>query len=450
MRGTDAPVNSENYIPALHCSGGVRLLGKVRQVIGLVVEVSGIRPFIGEICRIQTVTGDTVEAEVVGFKEKSALLMPLGALRGISPGSPVQPTGARFTVRVSDGLLGGVLDGVGRPLDGSSPAAAPGEGAAYAVDNSPPNPLDRRPITAILPTGVKALDSLLTCGEGQRVGIFSGSGVGKSTLLGMIARHSTADVNVIALIGERGREVGDFIARDLGPEGLKRSVVVASTSDRPALERVTGALVAMTVAEYFRDRGKRVVFMMDSVTRFCMAQREIGLTVGEPPSSKGYTPSVFALLARFLERSGTSRHGSITGFFTVLVDGDDFSEPITDAVRSILDGHIILTRKLAVQNHFPALDVLHSNSRLMPHLVDPPHSEAAAEVRRLLAAYAEAEDLISIGAYQRGSRELVDRAVARRDAIMQFLRQKPEERFRWAETAALLQEIAGPAAVIPA
>ncbi len=269
-------------------------------------------------------------------------------------------------------------------------------------------------------------------------------------MLGMIARHSTADVNVIALIGERGREVGDFIARGLGPAGLRRSVVLASTSDRPALERVMGAKVAITVAEYFRDRGQKVVFMMDSVTRFCMAQREIGLAVGEPPSTKGYTPSVFALLAQFLERSGHSGEGSITGFYTVLVDGDDFTEPITDAVRSILDGHVILTRKLASQNHYPALDVLHSNSRLMPHLVDPAHGEAAAEMRRLLAAYAETEDLINIGAYRQGSREIVDRAIARREGILAFLRQGPEERFDWDETLAWLKKASGTTANLPA
>ncbi len=449
MDGTEGLVSSARYISTLEPPGGVRLSGRVRQVIGLALEASGIQPFIGELCRVKTAAGLIVEAEVVGFREKTALLMPLGELRGIAPGCPIQPTGAGFTVPVSEKLLGRVLDGLGRPLDGKELSSS-AEAKERPVDNSPPNPMQRRPITAVLPTGIKALDGLLTCGQGQRIGIFSGSGVGKSTLLGMIARHSTADVNVIALIGERGREVGDFITRGVGPAGLHRSVIVVSTSDRPALERVTGAKVAITIAEYFRDRGQNVIFMMDSVTRFCMAQREVGLAVGEPPSTRGYTPSVFALLARFLERSGCSSDGSITGFYTVLVDGDDFTEPITDAVRSILDGHVILTRKLAAQNHFPALDILHSNSRLMPYLIDPEHAGAAAEIRKLLAVYSEAEDLISIGAYQRGSQETVDRAIARRKDILSFLRQNPDECFDWDDTLARLKETAGVTTGAPA
>jgi flagellum-specific ATP synthase len=311
------------------------------------------------------------------------------------------------------------------------------------VNNCPPNPMERRPIDSILQTGVKAIDGLMTCGEGQRVGIFSGSGVGKSTLLGMIARHAASDVNVIALIGERGREVGDFLIRDLGEEGLKRSVVVVSTSDRPALERVMGAMVAVTIAEYYRDLGARVIFMMDSVTRLCMAQREIGLAVGEPPSAKGYTPSVFALIARFLERSGTSKRGSITGFYNVLVDGDDFTEPITDAVRSVLDGHIVLSRKMASQNHFPAADILNSNSRLMLNLIKARHRELAAEARKLLSTYESMEDLINIGAYMPGSQPEIDRSIHKRPELLKFLRQEPEESFTLEETLSQLDRVTG-------
>lgn len=441
MASINLNVDHQKYLTTLTAFRGGRLTGKVRQVIGLVMEVSGIRPFIGEICVVKTAEGGNVAAEVVGFRDHCTLLMPLGDIRGISPGCPVQPTGSSFTIRVGEALLGKVLDGLGCLLDSGRPVFLPGEGVEYSVDNRPPNPLERRPIVAPLFTGVKAIDALLTCGEGQRVGIFSGSGVGKSTLLGMIARYSEADVNVIALIGERGREVGDFIHRELGEKGLRRSVVVVSTSDRPALERIKGALVAVSIAEYFREQGKRVIFMMDSVTRFCMAQREIGLSIGEPPSTKGYTPSVFALLSHFLERSGTSKRGSITGFFNVLVDGDDFTEPITDAVRSILDGHIVLSRKLASQNHYPAVDILHSDSRLMPYLVEGEHSNAAAQMRRLISIYEGMEDLINIGAYTLGSQPEVDRSVKKRPAILDFLRQKPGEHFPGEETLALLKQV---------
>jgi FliI/YscN family ATPase len=428
------------YLSTLTSLSGGRVLGKVRQVIGLVIEVSGIRPFIGEICNIRSTTGETFIAEVVGFREKCSLLMPLGNLQGIAPGCIVEPTGKNFSVRVGDGLKGLVLDGLGNLLENGLSALGENEGMEYPVNNTPPNPLERRPIESVLSTGVKVIDSLMTCGEGQRVGIFSGSGVGKSTMLGMIARHSDSDVNVIALIGERGREVGDFIKRDLGEEGLKRSVVVVSTSDRPALERVMGALVAITIAEYFRDLGAKVIFMMDSVTRFCMAQREIGLAVGEPPSAKGYTPSVFALIARFLERSGTSRDGSITGFYNVLVDGDDFNEPITDAVRSVLDGHIVLSRKLASQNHFPAADVLNSNSRLMLNLIDDRHRELAAEARKLLSTYESMEDLINIGAYVPGSQPEIDRSIQRRPELLKFLRQEPEESYSLNDALSALEK----------
>ncbi len=438
---TGTKTSNGKYLSTLTALPGGRVMGKVRQVIGLVIEVSGIRPFIGEICYIRSTNGSAFIAEVVGFREKCCLLMPLGDLQGIAPGCVVEPTGKSFSLRVDELLKGKVLDGLGNLLDSGLPPLGPDDGEEYPVNNDPPNPMERRPIDSILSTGVKVIDGLMTCGEGQRVGIFSGSGVGKSTMLGMIARHSASDVNVIALIGERGREVGDFIRNDLGEEGLKRSVVVVSTSDRPALERVMGAMVAVTIAEYFRDCGAKVIFMMDSVTRLCMAQREIGLAVGEPPSTKGYTPSVFALIARYLERSGTSKRGSITGFYNVLVDGDDFTEPITDAVRSVLDGHIVLSRKLASQNHFPAADVLNSNSRLMLNLISPGHRDLAAEARKLLSTYESMEDLINIGAYAAGSQPDIDRAIQKRPELLKFLRQQPEENFALGETLAQMEKV---------
>ena len=439
MAGTKA--ESNRYLAGLTALPGGSLKGKVRQVIGLVIEVSGIRPFIGEVCNICATDGSTFIAEVVGFREKCSLLMPLGDLKGIAPGCVVEPTGKSFSLRVGSALQGKVLNGLGQDLATGKALLAPDEGEECSVNNPPPNPMLRRAIDSVLPTGVKAIDAMMTCGEGQRLGIFSGSGVGKSTMLGMIARHSASDINVIALIGERGREVGDFIQRDLGEEGLKRSIVIVSTSDRPALERVMGSMVAITIAEYFRDLGKKVIFMMDSVTRLCMAQREIGLAVGEPPSTKGYTPSVFALIARYLERSGTSDRGSITGFYNVLVDGDDFNEPIADAVRSVLDGHIVLSRKIASQNHFPAADVLSSNSRLMLNLIDERHREAAGEARKLLATYEKMEDLINIGAYVSGTQPEIDRAIKKRPELMKFLRQEPEEHHTIEDTIAQLSSI---------
>lgn len=403
----------------------LRSTGKVSKVIGLTVEVKGITAGVGEVCDIY-VPGEKepVSAEVVGFKEDSSLLMPLGELRGICPGCLVVPRGKSLTVRVGDALLGRVLDGLGRPIDGRR-LNVWGE---YAVNNSPPDPLARKRIKNILTTGIRAIDALLTCGQGQRIGIFSGSGVGKSTLLGMIARYCSADLNVIALIGERGREVLDFIENDLGPEGLARSVVIAATSDQPALIRINGALVATTIAEYFRDRGKNVLLFMDSVTRFAMSQREIGLAIGEPPTTRGYTPSVFSLLPRVLERSGTSKSGSITAFYTVLVEADDMNEPVADTVRGILDGHIVLSRELAARNHYPAIDVLHSVSRLMPDLVPEEHNRAAARLRHLLATYKQAEDLINVGAYSRGSNPEIDAAIKYNDRINGFLRQGVNEK----------------------
>ncbi|MGB9885484.1 MAG: flagellar protein export ATPase FliI [Moorellales bacterium] len=411
--------------------------GRVTRVIGLTVEVAGLELPVGELCLVGAAEAPVV-AEVVGFREGVAILLPLGELGGIAPGQKVVPTGRSHVIGVGRQLLGRVLDGLGRPLDGRP---LPPPEAWYPVKGSVPNPLSRRRITEALPTGVRAIDGLLTLGRGQRMGIFAGSGVGKSTLLGMIARHSRAEVNVIALIGERGREVLDFLERDLGPEGRGRSVVVVATSDQPALVRVKGALVATAIAEYFRDRGAQVMLMMDSLTRLAMAQREVGLAVGEPPTARGYTPSVFALLPQLLERAGQTSQGSITGLYTVLVDGDDFNEPISDAARAILDGHIVLSRRLAARNHFPAIEVSASVSRLMSEVVSARHREAAGQLRDLLAAYEQVEDLIHIGAYQKGTNPRVDRAVERYDRIMAFLRQKLEEYSPLEQTLAGLEAL---------
>jgi len=383
--------------------------GRVTQVIGLIIEAQGPAVNLGELCYIHSKEGgQPLKAEVVGFKDDRILLMPLGEMRGIGPGCEVVASGHSLTVHVGEQLLGKVLDGLGNSLDGSSSFSLMNE---YPVNSMPPNPLTRKRINEYLEVGVKAIDGILTCGKGQRIGIMAGSGVGKSTLLGMIARNTKADINVIALIGERGREVRDFIERDLGEEGLKRSVVVVATSDQPALIRVKGAMVATAVAEYFRDQGKDVMLMMDSVTRFAMAQREIGLAIGEPPTTRGYTPSVFAILPKLLERSGTSEKGTITALYTVLVEGDDMNEPVTDAVRGILDGHIVLSRQLASQNHYPAIDILSSVSRVMIEIVDKEHREAASSLRNILATYKEAEDLVNIGAYVAGSNPRIDYAL---------------------------------------
>lgn len=442
-------VNYAKFYQEINRFPALSIKGRVKQVVGLVMQVSGIRPSVGEVCLVEVSENrEPLLAEVVGFREEGALLMPLGDLRGVGPGCRVKATGHPFYVKVGPWLLGKVIDGLGNLIGDTTYAEKEEkkeekreETQGLLVDNLPPNPLERKPIDRVMVTGVRAIDTLLTCGQGQRIGIFSGSGVGKSTLMGMIARYSEADVSVIALVGERGREVGDFLSNSLGTEGLKRSVVVVSTSDRPALERVKAALVATTVAEYFRDRGLKVILMMDSVTRFAMALREIGLAIGEPPATKGYTPSVFAALPRLLERSGTARRGSITGFYTVLVDGDDFNEPIADAVRGILDGHIVLSRELAAQNHFPAIDILGSISRLMPYLIDESHKEKAALIRDLLAAYKEAEDLINIGAYVKGSNPRVDQAIAYRDKLNAFLRQDMSESVSWRQSMEALEQL---------
>lgn len=393
--------------------------GTVKKVIGLTIEVEGIRAFVGEVCTIYNEKNEPITCEAVGFKEDNVILMPLGELNGIAPGCRVVAEGKPLSIGCSDDLLGKILDGLGKPLTNEELIG----GIPYQLDNDPPDPLRRRRIKDILPTGVRAIDGFLTIGEGQRVGIFAGSGVGKSTTLGMIAKYAEADVNVICLIGERGREVLDFIERDLGEEGLKKSVVVCATSDRPALVRIKGAFTATAIAEYFRDQGKKVILMMDSVTRFAMSQREVGLAIGEPPATKGYTPSVFAMLPRLLERSGMSDKGSITAFYTVLVDGDDFNEPIADAVRGILDGHIVLSRALAAKNHYPAIDILSSISRLMNEIADDAHKNTASLARDLLATYKDSEDLINIGAYVKGSSKKVDMAINYNDTINKFLKQ---------------------------
>ncbi|GIV59771.1 FliI/YscN family ATPase [Rhodocaloribacter litoris] len=401
--------------------------GKVQTVVGLLVEARDVHAAVGELCYIyegDVRGGRRVAAEVVGVRGRTTVLMPLEQTAGLRAGCLVQRAALPLTVRVGDALLGRVIDGHGRPLDGKGPLALPDE---QPVNAEPPSPLERRMITEPLRTGIRAIDAFLTLGKGQRIGIFAGSGVGKSTLLGMIARRAQADVNVIALIGERGREVQEFIVDNLGAEGLRRSVVVAVTGDQAAMSRVKGASVALAIAEYFRDRGLDVLLMMDSVTRVAMAQREIGLAVGEPPTTRGYTPSVFALLPRLLERAGPGARGTITGIFTVLVDGDDLNEPIGDAVRGILDGHIVLSRRLAHANHFPAIDVLQSVSRVMPRVAPEEAREAAHRARRLLAAYRDAEDLIRIGAYQAGTSPDTDAAIAAHEPLKAFLQQRTSE-----------------------
>jgi flagellum-specific ATP synthase len=412
--------------------------GRVINLIGLIIEATGLEAEVGEVCEVETGRNrDSVPAEVVGFRDSRTLLMPLGEMHGIGPGRAVTPTGRQFRVNVDDELLGRVLDGLGRPLDarGDAPAGSPLSTIAAA-----PDPMERPAIKDRVSLGVRALDALVPCGRGQRLGIFAGSGVGKSSLLGMIARSTSADVNVICLVGERGREVREFIERDLG-SALTRSVVIVATSDQPALVRIKAAFTATTIAEYFRDRGNNVMLMMDSVTRFAMAQREVGLAIGEPPATRGYTPSVFALLPKLLERSGTNRNGSITGLYTVLVDGDDMNEPIADSVRSILDGHIVLSRDLAHANHYPAIDVLSSVSRLIGEVVSPDVRAAGQEVRRMMAAYKEKEDLIAIGAYQHGADPVTDIAIAKRDPINAFLRQRVDEPSTAEEADALLMQL---------
>ncbi len=414
-----------------------RTSGRVTQVLGLTIQAIGLDCQIGEVCEINTSESEPIMAEVVGFQEERVLLMPLGDMQGIQPGSAVYPASKAFRAPVGMPLLGRVLDGLGEPID-SGPSLESVENAA--TNSNPPPPLSRPPISEPLVTGVRVIDGMLTCGKGQRMGIFAGSGVGKSTLMGTIARSSRSDVSVIALVGERGREVREFLERDLGEDGLARSVVVVSTSDQPALVRLKAAFVAMTIAEHFRDSGMDVTFLMDSVTRFAMAQREVGLAIGEPPASKGYTPSVFALLPRLLERAGASSKGTITGFFTVLVEGDDFNEPICDATRGILDGHIILSRTLASRNHYPAIDVLNSVSRVMPAVTSREHVQLAARARKHLATYEKARDLVNIGAYVSGSDTEIDEALRVLPALNSFLQQDTKDVTPFESTLSLLEQ----------
>jgi FliI/YscN family ATPase len=414
-------------------------LGRTTRVVGLVVEATGMDVALGELCRVRSTRGDhTVLTEVVGFHERGVLLMPLGSLEGVHPGSVVEPLGRTLGVDVGPGLLGRVLNALGQPIDAKGRLSGL---RRVPMQNNPPNPLERASIGERLATGVRSIDGLLTVGRGQRVGIFSGSGVGKSTLLGMIARSASADVNVIALLGERGREVRDFIENSLGHEGLARSVVIVATGDEAALLRARGAQLATSIAEYYRDQGKHVLLMVDSITRVAMAWREIGLAVGEPPTTKGYPPSVFAALPRLLERAGNAAQGGISGIYTVLVEGDDFNEPVADAARSILDGHVVLSRKLASAAHYPAVDVLDSRSRVRDQVADPQQRSAADAVLRLLAAYREKEDLISVGAYQPGADALLDAAIRMRPAIEAFLVQAPDERADYEQTRLALLEL---------
>ncbi|MEA5058877.1 MAG: flagellar protein export ATPase FliI [Clostridia bacterium] len=399
--------------------------GAAARIIGMTVEAEGPASSIGDLCRIYQTRGNGyVLAEVEGFKENKVLLMPLGPLTGLSPGDRIISTGTCLQVGVCEGLQGRILGALGTPIDGGD-ALAPE--TFYPLDNDPPGPLRRARIHDVLPMGVRAIDGLLTIGIGQRMGIFAGSGVGKSTLLGMIARNAKADINVIVLVGERGREVKDFVEKDLKEEGLKKSVLVVATSDQPALLRLKSAMVGTSIAEYFRDKGKKVLLLMDSLTRFAMAQREIGMAIGEPPVARGFTPSVYAMLPRLLERSGTSDKGSITAIYTVLVEGDDMNEPISDTVRGILDGHMVLSRKLANSNHYPPIDVLQSVSRLMREIVSPEHAEMADKIRNHMATYRDAQDLISIGAYKPGSNPTIDQAVRLRQPIADFLIQRMDE-----------------------
>lgn len=409
------------YLDRIETARLIKQYGTVCRVAGLIVESKGPAVPVGSLCHIESAdSGNSVLAEVVGFRENVIFLMPLGNIRGINPGSIVTSTGQQLSVSVGDQLLGRVVDGLGRPIDNKGPLITTKH---RPLNADPPRTLERQRIVEPLYTGIRAIDALCTCGKGQRLGIFSGSGVGKSILMGMIARNTSADVTVIGLIGERSREVKEFITKDLGEEGLKDSIVVAVTSDEPALIRLKGVMTATTLAEYFRDQGKDVMLLIDSITRVAMAQREIGLAVGEPPATKGYPPSAFAMLPRILERSGPGAKGSITGLYTVLVEGDDFNEPISDAVRSTIDGHIVLSRRLAARNQYPAIDVLDSVSRLMLDVVTPEHEKAAGEIKELLATYREAEDLINIGAYVKGSSEKIDHAIECIDRINQFLKQ---------------------------
>lgn len=424
----------EELLQEIDTMNPYRRYGKVKRVIGLMIESKGPESSIGDVCNIiiNKKKKRIVQAEVVGFRDDHVILMPFTDIQDIGPGCMVEATNNPLEIRIGEELRGKVLDALGKPLNQEE--ELPVGLGKYPTDQAPPNPMTRPSIAEELEVGVKVIDGLLTVGKGQRVGIFAGSGVGKSTLLGMIARNTHADINVIALIGERGREVRDFLERDLGPEGLKRSIVIVATSDQPALMRIKGAYTATAISEYFRDMGYNVMLMMDSVTRVAMAQREVGLAVGEPPTTKGYTPSVFSMLPKLLERTGTNQHGSITAFYTVLVDGDDMNEPIADTVRGILDGHFVLDRDLANKGQYPAINVLKSISRVMNHIVDTEHKRAAESMREKLSKYYQAEDLINIGAYKRGSSREIDDAIQSYPAIINYLKQEVDDSWKFADT----------------
>ena len=416
--------------------------GRVKQVVGLMIESQGPESSIGDLCLIHVSHRKkrVIQAEVVGFRDENVILMPYTSVNDIAPGSLVEATLKPLEIKVGPALIGSVVDALGDSLDGE---LLPKGLRAVPTEQSPPNPLKRPPISEPIEVGVRMIDSLLTVGNGQRVGIFAGSGVGKSTLLGMIARNTTADLNVIALIGERGREVREFIEKDLGPEGLKRSIVVVATSDQPALMRIKGALTATSIAEYFRDQGLNVMMMMDSVTRVAMAQREVGLAIGEPPTTKGYTPSVFSLLPKLLERTGTNELGSITAFYTVLVDGDDMNEPIADTVRGILDGHFVLDRNLANKGQYPAINILKSVSRVMNNISEREHIKSAERLRELLSTYYNSEDLINIGAYKKGASKEIDEAIQKYPQIISFLKQGTHEKMTIQESVNALMQLVG-------
>lgn len=441
MDNFDIEILQRKLSDKLSKSDNIVLRGRVQKVIGLVLESEGPKAPVGEVCILRDRFGNEVcKSEIVGFKESNKILsMALGEVSSISPGMEIIATSKQLSVKVGDNLLGRVLDGLGNPIDSLGDLNISEQRSIYAF---PPNPLLRKRIKEPISTGIRAIDGMLTFGKGQRVGIFAGSGVGKSTLLGMIARNTSADINVIALIGERGREVKEFIEKDLGEEGLRRSVVIVATSDASPLVRVKSGLVATTIAEYFRDSGLDVMLMMDSATRLAMAQREVGLTIGEPPTTKGYTPSVFSILQKTMERAGTSEVGSITGLYTVLVEGDDMNEPIADAARGILDGHIVLSRKLASLGHYPAIDVLESISRVRGDVISKEHSNAARIMQELLATYKSAEDLISVGAYQQGINAKTDKAVQFNDIINNFLKQYVDDAADYENTVNQIIEIA--------
>jgi flagellum-specific ATP synthase len=430
-------IDFERFHTALQGASLHACYGAVVRVAGLTVESAGPKACIGQICGICS-KDKRVQAEVIGFRDGNLILLPLEHFEGISPGDRVSARSDERKVNVGYGLLGRVLDGLGRPIDGKGPINS---GEFRRLDSKSPDPLWREKINKPLATGIRAIDGMLTCGKGQRVGIFAGSGVGKSVLLGEMANGSTAKTNVLALVGERGREVRQFLEEDLGPEGLAKSVVIVATSDAPAIQRVRAGFVAVAIAEYFRDQGEDVLFMMDSLTRFAQAQREIGLAAGEPPTSKGYTPSVFALMPRLVERLGCAEKGSITGMLTVLAEGDDMNDPVADSARSLLDGHIVLSRKLAHRGHYPAIDILSSISRLMPNVVDTEHKKAAARCREVYATYMDAEDLITIGAYSPGSNRRIDKAVALIDRVREVLIQPVRQRSAFEQTVQKLGEI---------